>query len=248
MVNLLQLIKGSVMKKITVLILISCAVVAFLSALTYADVITLKNGTNKKGTVIKQDKGFVYYKRDGKMFKVKQEYVQNIQEEIPDSETQQPIEPVVTPTPTKPPEPAPRLAQSDETGIGRGDFCVGLNYPGLGMRYFLGNRLSLEIKGQHEKDITVVGMRMNFYFKRQGAVLLFAGLEGDYLKFEGNVSEGSGYAGEVFLGGETFVAKGLSLQVDIGPAFIQVKDDDTKLKEDGVEIVTNIGINYYFGK
>ena len=132
--------------------------------------------------------------------------------------------------------------------IGRGDFCIGLNYPGLGMRYFLGNRLSLEIKGQYEKDITVGGLRMNYYLKRQGAVLFFAGMEGDYISFEGDTSKGNGYVGAIYLGGETFVAKGLSLQLDIGPAFIQVKDKDTKLKEDGVEIVANIGINYYFGK
>ena len=133
-------------------------------------------------------------------------------------------------------------------GVRKGDIGVGLNYPGLGLRYCISNRISLELKGQYEKDITVGGLRMNYYLKRQGAVLFFAGMEGDYISFEGDTSKGNGYVGEIYLGGETFVARGLSLQLDIGPAFIQVKDTDTKLKEDGVEVVANIGINYYFGK
>ena len=139
-------------------------------------------------------------------------------------------------------------AGTHRNAVQKGDFSVGLNYPGLGMRYFLGDRLSLEIKGQYEKDIAVGGMRLNYYINRHGAVLMYAGLEGDYLKFKGDISEGSGYAGGIYLGGETFVATGLSLQLDIGPAFIQVKDTDTALKENGVERVANIGINYYFGK
>lgn len=133
-------------------------------------------------------------------------------------------------------------------GLAGGDFGIGLNYPGLGVRYFLSNKISLEGKGQFEKDIVVAGLRGYYYFNREAKVLFFTGLEADFISFKGDDSEGSGFAGELFIGGETFIVKSLSVQLDFGPAFISLKDKDTSLKADGVELVLNFGINYYFGK
>jgi len=210
-------------------------VITFLNMRAYAYVITLRNGKTHEGEVIAQKEGYVYYKKNGKTLKVAEAYIKSVQldENIGKQEE--------------------RTIQSNTLdpvtrNIARGDFGIGLNYPGLSLRYFLFNRLSVEIKGQYEKDISVGGIRMNYYLKRQGVVLLFAGVEGDYVSFEGDTSKGNGYVGEIYVGGETFMARRLSLQLDIGPAFIQLKDKDTKLKEDGVEVVANIGINYYFGK
>ncbi|MFH1282411.1 MAG: hypothetical protein ABII27_01955 [bacterium] len=129
-----------------------------------------------------------------------------------------------------------------------GDYGVGLNYPGLGVRYYLSNNFSLEGKGQFEKDIVLGGLRGYYYFNHEAEILFFTGLEADFISFKGDDSKGSGFAGEIFIGGETFIANSLSLQLDFGPAFISLKDKDTSIKADGVELVVNFGVNYYFGK
>lgn len=132
--------------------------------------------------------------------------------------------------------------------ISKGNFAIGLNFPGFGARYFLSDRTSLELKGQYETDIIVGGLRGYYYFSPGSKYLLFAGLEGDFISFEGDDSKGSGIAGELFVGCEYFFAEKLSLQMDLGPAFVSLKDDDTSESVDGLEYVVNFGINYYFGK
>ena len=61
------------------------------------------------------------------------------------------------------------------------------------------------------------------------------------------MSKGTGFAGELFIGGEYFVAKRLSLQMDMGPAYIALTDGETSLSVNGLEYVVNLGINYYPG-
>ncbi|HAX61226.1 MAG TPA: hypothetical protein DCX95_01505 [Elusimicrobia bacterium] len=133
--------------------------------------------------------------------------------------------------------------------VAKKDIAVGLNFPGLGVRYFLSDKISLEGKGQIEKDIFVGGLRGYYYFSPAAKYLLFAGLEGDFVTFKGDESEGNGIAGELFVGSEYFFAKGFSVQLDLGPAYISLKDTkDTSESVDGLEYVVNFGINYYFGK
>lgn len=132
--------------------------------------------------------------------------------------------------------------------VAKGKFGLGLNYPGLGARYFLSDKISLEGKGQFEKDILVGGLRGYYYFKPEAKVLPFIGLEADFVSFKGEESKGIGFAGELFVGGEYFFAKKLSVQLDFGPTYISLKDKDSSESVGGIEYVINFGINYYFGK
>ncbi|MEW6557574.1 MAG: hypothetical protein AB1349_09500 [Elusimicrobiota bacterium] len=138
--------------------------------------------------------------------------------------------------------------EGGEGGVAKSDFGIGVNYPGIGMRYFLSDKICLEGKGQIEKDIFVGGLRGYYYFSPQAKYLLFAGLEGDFVSFKGDDSEGTGFAGELFVGSEYFFVKCLSVQLDLGPALVSLKDDDTSESVNGLEYVVNFGINYYFGK
>jgi len=130
----------------------------------------------------------------------------------------------------------------------KGDLSVGLNYPGLGVKYSISNKIALEVKGQSAMDITVIGLRGNYFFKPEGDKKLkfFTGLEADFISFKGEVSKGSGIAAEVFAGGEYFVNKKLAIQLDLGPAFISLTDSDYSESVSGIEYVVNFGINYYF--
>ena len=139
-------------------------------------------------------------------------------------------------------------AEFSTEDIGKGTFALGLNYPGLGVKYFVSDNYAAEIKAQTEFGDDVGGLRAYRYFRPVPKTLVFLGLEGDYVHFKGASSKGSGYAGEFFVGAEYFVLPHLGLQADFGPAYVHIKDTASSLSDGGVEFVFNLGANYYFGK
>jgi hypothetical protein len=133
-------------------------------------------------------------------------------------------------------------------GSERKKWAIGLNYPGIGARYALSSNWAIEAKGQIETDITVVGLRVYRHFPPQHDRLhLFTGAEADFISFKGEESKGTGYAAELFAGGEYFFNPRLSFQCDVGPAYISLTDRDTSLSVSGLGYVINFGINLYFG-
>lgn len=138
--------------------------------------------------------------------------------------------------------------QSAGAEDGRGRFCAGLNYPGVSVKYGITSRLAIEVRYQTESGVAVMGPRLYYIIKEMNKINLHAGIEADFITFTGEVSKGTGYAGEVFVGGEYFINRNLSFLIDIGPAFISMADTGTSESVSGIEIVLNLGINYYFGK
>jgi len=149
--------------------------------------------------------------------------------------------------------------------ISKGKFGIGANYPGLDVKIFLSDKLSLELKGQIEDNIIVGGLRGYYYLKTamgrnklkvsseyysnpEVKYLLFSGLEADFVSFDYDDHNGTGFAGEFFAGIEYFLRKNISAQLDLGPAMIFLEDEDTSEFVRGLEYVINFGIYYYFGK
>jgi hypothetical protein len=132
--------------------------------------------------------------------------------------------------------------------VHKGDWALGLNYPGLSGKYFFSDNFSLEARGQKGDDIFTGGLRGNIYFNPAYKTILFSGLEADYLTFKGEESKGTGLAGEVFFGLEYFFMDNFSFQADFGPAYIHLKDNDSSLSVSGIEYVVNFGFNWYPGK
>jgi len=129
-----------------------------------------------------------------------------------------------------------------------GQWAAGINYPGLGLRYVTSEFTAWEARAQAESNVRVFGGRFYRYFDGGAEpVELFYGLEADYVTYKGEVSKGTGWAGEVFIGGEVFFAKNLSFQMDAGPAYVSLTDDKTDLELGGVQYVVNFGINFYWG-
>jgi len=129
----------------------------------------------------------------------------------------------------------------------KGKMNIGLNYPGVSFRYGLGERFAVEIKGQFDSDITIIGPRVYYYFTDStDGIVIFTGLENDVIFFKGDESNGKGLAAEIFLGAEYFINKKLSLGVDIGQALILLSDDDTNESEFTTQSIVNISVNYYF--
>jgi hypothetical protein len=139
----------------------------------------------------------------------------------------------------------PQCARGED--IPRSKYCVGLNYPGMSLRAFLGRRFALEIKSQYETDIVIAGLRSYYFFNPRSKLAIFAGIEESAIDFKGDDSEGTGLVSEAFVGGEYSFARNLSFQLDFGPAYVDIKDDDTSKSESEVEYVINLGLNLYFG-
>ena len=130
-------------------------------------------------------------------------------------------------------------------------YAIGLNYPGFSVRYFKSDRTAWEAKLQSETNILVVGARINKYsdLKSNNKIQIIKGLEADYVSFKGETTEGYGFALEAFLGGEYFISKKLSFQLDFGPAFVGLIDKTvSNITASSLEFVLNLGVNYYLGR
>ena len=123
---------------------------------------------------------------------------------------------------------------------------INVNYPGLGIKYGLNKKVVVELKVQFGKDVFVIGPRFYYSLSPWGKTIVYGGVEGDYLTFESEISKGSGFVFLGFAGLEYFVSPNVGLSVDFGPAYVNLKDKETKEKESGVDLVVNIGLTYYF--
>jgi len=124
---------------------------------------------------------------------------------------------------------------------------IGFNYPGLSLKHGINSKNTVEIRTQFGKDILSVGPRYYHNFSIKDKLVLFWGGEADSLRFKGRVSKGSGIAFLPFIGGEYLTSPSLGISLDIGPAYISLKDKNTAEREKGIDFVLNLGLTYYFG-
>jgi hypothetical protein len=123
---------------------------------------------------------------------------------------------------------------------------IGVNWPGVSVKYGINAKNAVELKSQFGEDIFVIGPRYYRILSSKGETDLYVGGEIDYVSFEGDVSEGIGYVVAGFVGGEHFINPNFGVSLDIGPVLISLTDSDTDKTEIGVDIVLNIGLTYYF--
>ncbi len=129
----------------------------------------------------------------------------------------------------------------------KGLLNLNVNYPGAGLRYFFSGSTALELRGQYEKNITVIGARLYLFqqlFKKEGFIP-YLGIEGDYGSFKGAYSKGGGFAGGGFAGVEYFLGRSLSVQTDVGASYLSLKDTDSALAQSGLEFIISLAVNIY---
>lgn len=128
----------------------------------------------------------------------------------------------------------------------KGKIGIGLNYPGISVRYGLDSKLVIEVKSQSADGVSIIGSRLYYYQSRKSDKLIsFIGAEYSMLSFKGEVSDGSGTALGVFIGGEYSTDDKLSLGLDIGPTMISLSDSGSSESVSGIEFVISLFINYY---
>ena len=130
------------------------------------------------------------------------------------------------------------------------DFSIGLSYPGIGARYVAGRKTAVELKAGYDGVVGILGGRWHYYFNPNAARFnFFLGSEADYTIFKDGDTKGSGYAFQpLFLGGEYFINKNFSFQMDAGPAAMFLKDTNRSTSFNDVVFVINFALNWYFGK
>ena len=137
------------------------------------------------------------------------------------------------------------LPLSAHSGSLLDSLAIGVGYPYLSIKYGLTDKYHLEARYAFSEDIKIYGGRVYSLFGQIDDVSLLAGLEVDYTKFEDDEISGSGTIVYPFVGGEYFVLDKFSVIMDLGPAFISLREDEYDLTVDGFEWVVNLGIYWY---
>jgi hypothetical protein len=128
-----------------------------------------------------------------------------------------------------------------------GDYGIGVNYPGVGFRYFINNRVAIEGRAQRDEEVLAGGLRGILYAGKLDQVFFYGGLEVDRLWVRDVDRIAGGWATSVFIGGEVFVSKRLAVNVDFGPTLFKLQDNGIGVENSTVEPVVNIGMIYFIG-
>ena len=121
---------------------------------------------------------------------------------------------------------------------------IGLGNPYLSMKYHVSATTAYEARAAFGAGINVYSARFYRNSELKGKSLTFWGLEAGSITFTKEDIGGSGHFAMLFLGLERFITKKMTLSLDIGPAYISLSSDDISVE--GVELVYNLGIYYYF--
>lgn len=123
-------------------------------------------------------------------------------------------------------------------------FFLGINYPGVSVGYRSGGH-SLSLRWFSENDINIIGSRYkgDLFEFREGR--LFWALDVYRPEFTSEFSQGKGYMLGVVGGTEILIDKKILFTTDIGPHWVRLEDEETGLKQKGIEFVVNFGFNIY---
>ena len=122
-------------------------------------------------------------------------------------------------------------------------------FPYLGAKYGISQNVTSEFRINFDGGVGIVSGRAYYNFLNKEKFIIYSGLEAGYTFFN-NVEDlkGSGFLGSLFVGGEYFLLKNLSLGGDFGPSYISLSSEESgkKFTIDGLEWIINISVNYYF--
>lgn len=128
-----------------------------------------------------------------------------------------------------------------------GGLSLGLGYPYASLKYDF-PVLSVEGRFVTASGIKAYSGRGYWNYYDHDTLKGFTGLEGGYISFNTLDTNGTGYEGALFIGGEYFLTNWLSLLLDFAPTFISLRHaDDSSINVHGIEFVANIGLYLHFG-
>lgn len=123
---------------------------------------------------------------------------------------------------------------------------IGLGYPYVSLKYDF-TVMSLEGRFVSDPEAKAYSGRVYWNYYADTKLRGFTGLEGGYISLDTEDTKGTGYEAALFIGGEYFITKRLSLLLDLAPTFISLQHaDDSSVKVSGVEFVGNVGLYFHF--
>lgn len=124
-------------------------------------------------------------------------------------------------------------------------YFVALNYPGMGVGWRNG-RHSLEMKVFYGGTNMGYGPRYDYHWSTFEGGSLYLGFEYLNVDFEGDISEGQGKIYGMAPGVELFHSENYSFGFDMGPYQVDLKDNNTSIRESGWEMIMNMNYKIYF--
>lgn len=124
---------------------------------------------------------------------------------------------------------------------------IGLGYPYISLKYDF-PVISIEGRFVTDSGIKAYCGRGSWNYYAGNKLKGFTGLEYGYIDFNTLDTKGKGYEAALFVGGEYYVKKWISVLIDLAPTYISLNHtDDSSISVSGIEFVGNIGLYLHFG-
>lgn len=121
---------------------------------------------------------------------------------------------------------------------------ISLGWPYVGIRYNFNKKIGTELRLATLEGINVFAGRGYWNFLSTNKLKVFSGVEAGYITFDTLDTKGMGYETALFIGSEYFILPKFALAVDFTPTYISINSGNVSV--DGIDVVTNISVNYYF--
>ena len=143
----------------------------------------------------------------------------------------------------------PRVPERSGPTIPNEHLLVGLNYTGGQVRWKFSSRWAVEGRYQQGKTSSnygdvksqVAGLRLYRYFQRTNQFALYAGPDFDHAEAKTETSnfKTTGFVAGAFGGAQYRITPWLSIDADIGPYVISLKEQQTNLSSTNLDFVLN---------
>jgi hypothetical protein len=125
---------------------------------------------------------------------------------------------------------------------------VGILSNGITANFMVGPRWSAGAQVQRQSGVWVYGLRQRRFFN-PGAprTNFFFALEENLVAFDVDDIQGRGWTAGASVGLIHFITPRLALEVDAGPAYLDLAESAGEVANRGLEFVANAGIGWHWG-
>lgn len=129
-----------------------------------------------------------------------------------------------------------------------GGKSLGLLSNGLMVNFMVGDLWSLGAQVQRESGVWVTGLRQRRFFNPNAPrTNFFWAFEENLVTFDVDNIRGRGWTLGTALGLAHFITPRLALEVDAGPAYLDLSDSSGEGTNQGLEFVANVGMSWHWG-
>lgn len=129
-----------------------------------------------------------------------------------------------------------------------GSKSVGVLSNGVMANAMIGPRWSAGVQAQRQSGVWVTGLRQRRFFNPDAPrTNFFWAFEENLVTFDVDNIRGRGWTLGTALGLAHFITPRLALEVDAGPAYLDLSDSSGEGTNQGLEFVANVGMSWHWG-